>query len=88
MEGRQGCNQKLTLAKMLPFQSVANASEDKLCTLSGDSLQEIQYLQLTCQRYLDDRTKALEAMDLLKLVAQSRGEHASGDGHKRQRTDC
>ena len=69
------------------FQSVTNASEEQLCKISGSNRQEVQHLQLTCQRYLDDRTKALEAMDLLKLVAQSRGGSGGGDGVKRQRTD-
>ncbi len=76
---------KTALQNCFWFQCVADAQEDLVRSLLGGSLQEAQNLQLTCHRYLDDRHKALEAMELLKLVAQGQSEAAGGDT-KRLRT--
>ncbi len=57
-----------------------------MCSLLDGSRQEAQSLQLTCHRYLDDRHKALEAMELLKLVAQGQSGTTGGGDAKRLRT--
>ena len=58
---------------------VVEAEATELARLMRSSVEDARHMQLTTQRYLDDRQKAVDAIELLNLYSTSQ------PGSKRQR---
>ncbi|XP_013416677.1 DNA fragmentation factor subunit alpha [Lingula anatina] len=59
------------------LQDIVDLDPHELARILQDSTSNVETLQETCQRYLDDRIKTSEAMELLKLY--QRASESSGD---------